>query len=79
MSGSPPGTGATNKIKVITRLGKTGEGWLTFAFALGVLRDHQLVHKFLNDKQLGKTANTASIFSLVNDRYLGNCNRDTLT
>jgi len=79
MSGPPPSTGATNKIKVITWLGKTGEEWLTVAFALGVLRDHQLVHEFLDDKQLGKSTNTASIFSLVNDRYLGNCNDDTLT
>ena len=79
MRGSPPSTGTTNKIKVITWLGKTGEEWLTVAFALRVLRDHQLVHKFLDDKQLGKSANTASIFSLVNDRYLGNCNHETLT
>ena len=76
---SPPSIGATNKIKVIAWLGKGGEEWLTVAFALRVLGDHQLVHKFLDDKQLGKSANTASIFSLVNDRYLGNCNDDTLT
>ena len=82
MSGSPSSsTGATNKIKVIARLGKTGEEWLAVAFALRVLRDHQLVPKFLDDKQLGKSesANTAFIFSPVNDRYLGNCNHDTLT
>ena len=79
MRGSPPSTGATNKIKVITWLGKTGEEWLTVALALRVLGDHQLVHKFLDDKQLRKSANTASIFSLVNGRYLGNCNHDTLT
>ena len=79
MSGSPPSTGATNKIKVIAWLGKTGEEWLTVAFALGVLRDHQFVHKFFDDKQLGKSANTASIFSLVNDRYPRNCNHDTRT
>ena len=79
MSGSPPSTGATNKIKVITWLGKAGEEWLTVAFALGVLGDLQLVHKFLDDKQLGKSANTTSIFSLVNDRDLGDCNYETLT
>ncbi len=77
--GTPPGTGATDKIKVITGLGKTGEEWLTVAFTLRVLRDHQPVHNFLNDEQLRKSANTASVCSLVSNRYRGNCNCDTLT
>ena len=51
MSGSPPSAGATNKIKVITRLGKAGEECLTVAFALRVLHNHQSVHNFLDDKQ----------------------------
>jgi len=58
---SPPSTGATNKIKVIAGLGKTGEEWLTLAFTLHVLLDHQPVHNFPDDKQLGKSADTASI------------------
>ena len=36
---SPPGTCATNEIKIITGLGKAGKGWLTLAFALHVLLD----------------------------------------
>ena len=58
---SPPGTGATSEVKVITGLGKTGKGWLTLAFALHVLLDHQPVHNFLDDKQVRKSADTASI------------------
>src|SRR6266567_8614779 len=77
--GAPSGTGATDKIKVITGFGKTGEEWLTVAFAFRVFRDHQPVHNFLNDEQLRKSANTASVCSLVSDRYRGNGNCDTLT
>ena len=58
---SPPGTSATNEIKVITRLGKAGEKWLTNGFALQVLVDHQPVHNFFDDKQFGKSPDTASI------------------
>ena len=58
---SPASTGTTNEIKVIARLGKTGEEWLTVAFALYVLFDHQPVHNFLDDKQLRKSMDTASI------------------
>jgi hypothetical protein len=58
---SPPGTGAANEIKVIAWLRKTGEEWLTLVFALHVLFDHQPVHNFLDDKQLRKSADTASI------------------
>jgi len=58
---SPPGTCATNEIKIITGLGKTGEGRLILAFALHVLLDHQPVHKFLDDKQFRESADTASI------------------
>ena len=58
---SPSSTGATNEIKVITWLGKAGEEWLTVAFTLRILVDHQPVHNFLDDKQLGKSADTASI------------------
>jgi hypothetical protein len=60
---SPPGTGPANEIKIITGFGKTGEGWLTLAFALHVLFDHQPVHNFLDDKQLRKSADAASICS----------------
>jgi hypothetical protein len=59
---SPSSTGTTNEIKVITRLGKAGEEWLTIAFTLHILVDHQPVHNFLDDKQLGKSADTASIY-----------------
>ena len=62
---SPPGTGAADKVKIITWLGKTGEEWLTVAFAFRVFRDHQPVHNFLDDEQLRKAANTASICSMV--------------
>jgi hypothetical protein len=62
---SPPGTGATNEIKVITWLRKTGEEWLTLVCALHVLFDHQPVHDFLDDKQLRKSTDTASICSAV--------------
>jgi len=58
---SPSSTGTTNKIKVIARLWKAGEGWLTVAFALRVLFDHQPVHNFLDDKELRKSADSASI------------------
>ena len=63
---SPPSTGATNEIKVITRLRKTGDEWLTLVFSLHVLFDHQPVHDFLDDKQLRKSADTASICSAAN-------------
>ena len=58
---SPPSTGATNEIKVIAGLGKAGEKWLTIAFTLHVLFDHQPVHNFLDDKQFGKSPDSASI------------------
>ena len=57
---SPSSTGATNEIKVITWFGKAGEEWLTVAFTLHILID-QPVHNFLDDKQLGKSADTTSI------------------
>jgi hypothetical protein len=60
---SPPGTCATNEIKTITGLGKTGKGWLTLVFVLHVLLDHQPVHNFRDDNQLRKSADTASICS----------------
>ena len=60
---SPASTGATNKIEIIARLGKIGKGWLTVAVAFGVLLEHQSVHHFLDDKQLRKSTNTASICS----------------
>jgi len=63
--GSPAGTCAANKIKVITWFGKSGEGWLTVALALRVLLDHQPVHQFLDDKQFRKSANAASICSVA--------------
>ena len=37
---SPAGTSAANKVKVVTRLGKSGERWLTVAFTLRVLLYH---------------------------------------
>ena len=58
---SPPGTGAANKIEIIARLGTIGKGWSTVAFALRVLLEHQSVHHLLDDKQLRKSTNTASI------------------
>ena len=58
---SPSSTGTTNQIKVITRLWKGSEEWLTILFALRVLFDHQPVHNFLDDKELRKSADTASI------------------
>jgi len=60
MVGAHPGTCATNEIKIITGLGKAGKGWLTLAFALQVLLDHQPVHNFFDDKQVRKSADTAS-------------------
>ena len=62
---SPPGTGATNKIKIIAWLGKIGKGWLTVAFAFRVLLEHQSVHQFLDDKQFRESANTTSICSVA--------------
>jgi len=58
---SPPSTGATDEIKVIAGLGKAGEKRLTIGFKLHVLFDHQPVHNFLDDKQFGKSPDTASI------------------
>jgi len=58
---SPPGTGATNEIKVFTGLGKAGERWLTIGFTFHVLFNHQPVHNFPDDKQFGKSPDTASI------------------
>jgi len=34
---SPPGTGATNGVEIITGLGNTGKGWLNLAFALHII------------------------------------------
>ena len=62
---SPPCTGATNKIKVIARLGEIGEGWTTVDFAPPVLFNHQSVHHFLDDKQLRKATNTATVCSVA--------------
>jgi len=59
--GSPAGAGTANKIEVVTRLGKACEEWLTVAFALRILFDHEPVHNFLDDKQLRKSADSASI------------------
>ena len=62
MVGAHPGACATNEIKIITGLGKAGKGWLTLAFALHILLD---VHNFLEDKQVRKSADTASICPAV--------------
>ena len=82
---SPPGTCPTNEIKIITGLGKTGEGRLTFVFALHVLLDHQPVDKFRDDEQLRKPTDTTRIPPpsikrlLVSERYCGKGKRDAFT
>ena len=63
--GSPASTCAANKIKVITWLGESDEGWLTIAFALCVFLNHQPVHDFLDDKQFRKSPNPASVCSVA--------------
>ena len=58
---SPPGTSATDKVENIAWLREAGEWWSAITFTLRVLLKHQPVHKFLDNQQLGKSANATSI------------------
>jgi hypothetical protein len=58
---SPPGTSATDKVENIAWLREADESGSTITFTLHVLLKHQPVHNFLDNQQLGKSANTTSI------------------
>ena len=50
---------------MITRLWKASEEWLAILLEFLVLVDHDLVHKFFEDEQLGESANAAAVCSEV--------------
>ena len=55
---------------MITRLWQSSEEWLAILFQFLVLVDHDLVHKFFDDKQLRKSTNAAAVCSEVTNQEL---------
>ena len=78
---SPPGTCATNEIKIITALGKAGKVSLTLAFALHILLDRSpcIISSMTRSSESPRIPPPSVQRLLVSERDCSKGKRDTFT